>query len=79
MRVAFTTGWMGLVGKTRQKLPAGQTFMRSFGVSAVTFTTPTYTTMAATGTATVSFVSAATATLAVHPTSRDPSPPEPPP
>jgi hypothetical protein len=57
MRFGYTAGWMGLVGKHRVSLPAGQTFMRSFGVSAVIFLAPNNanTVMAATGASTVSF------------------------
>jgi hypothetical protein len=58
MRFGYTAGWMGLVGKHRVSLPAGQTFMRSFGVSAVIFLAPNNanTVMAASGASAVSFV-----------------------
>jgi hypothetical protein len=58
MKFGQNLGWMGLVGKHRVSLPAGQTFMRSFGVSATVFLTPTYTVMSSSGSSAVSFVGA---------------------
>ena len=60
MRFGYTAGWMGLVGKHKISMPAGQTFMRSFGVSGVIFLTPIIanTIMNAAGTSTVAFTGA---------------------